>query len=264
MNNSFLSNIPPVVKNLIAVNIILFLAAVVLPSVLSRFGINLDLGDILGMHYWESTHFNPAQLVTYAFMHGGITHIFFNMFGLYMFGSILERVWGGRKFFLYYMVTAVGAALIQQLVWTIEFRPLLSAMNEVIGTGKMDALLSHESTMRSLFRFSDLNSVTPDLVKQMKDAMLNSADFVTVGASGSVFGLLLAFGWLFPEQPLYIMFIPIPIKAKFFVVVYGLIELFQGVANFTGDNVAHFAHLGGMFFGIGLLLYWKKKNTLYR
>lgn len=264
MNNTFLNNIPPVVKNLIAVNIILFLAAFILPSVLIRFGINLDLNDVLGMHYWESTHFNPAQLITYAFMHGGFMHIFFNMFALYMFGSVLEQVWGGRKFFLYYIVAAIGAALVQQIVWTVEFRPLLSAMNEVIATGKMDALISHEGALRSLFRFNDLNSVSPDLVKQMKEAMLNSPDFITVGASGSVFGLLLAFGWLFPNQPLYIMFIPIPIKAKFFVVIYGLIELFQGVANFTGDNVAHFAHLGGMLFGILLLLYWKKKNTLYR
>lgn len=236
---SFLSSIPPVVKNLIGVNIVLFLASIVLPTVFNRFGLNVDLNDILGMHYWESSKFNPAQLVTYAFMHGGFTHIFFNMFALYMFGGILEHVWGTKRFLLYYLVTAVGAGIIQQIFWTVEFHSALTAINHAISSDALNA---------------------PSLIEQ-KRLFLDSPNFITIGASGSVFGLLLAFGWLFPEERLFLMFIPVPIKARIFVFIYGVVELFQGVANFSGDNVAHFAHLGGMLFGAILILIWKKKKS---
>jgi membrane associated rhomboid family serine protease len=229
---------PPVVKNLIAINVILLLATAVLPSVFSRFGVNVDLNDILGMHYWESGKFNPAQLVTYAFMHGGFFHLLFNMFALYMFGGILEHVWGPKRFLFYYFVTAIGAALVQQLVWTIEFHPVLSEMSRQIASDPVHAFA---------------------LVTEKND-FLNNPNFITIGASGAVFGLLLAFGWLFPEQRLYLMFIPVPIKARIFVVIYGLVELTQGVANFSGDSVAHFAHLGGMLFGAILIMIWQKKR----
>ena len=241
MNNyrsSFLSSIPPVVKNLIAINIILWLASVVAPGLLHRFGVNTELSDILGMHYWASSKFNAAQLITYMFMHAGFEHILFNMFALYMFGGILERLWGPKRFLFYYLVTGIGAAIVQQLFWTVEFHSALTAINHAISTDLVNA---------------------QSLIEQKKQ-FLDSPYFITIGASGAVFGLLLAFGWIFPNQELYVMFIPIPIKAKYFVFFYGIVELFMGVAQFSGDSIAHFAHLGGMLFGAILIIIWKKKR----
>ncbi len=233
---SFLSSIPPVVKNLIGVNIVLFLASLVMPSIFLRMGLNVNLNDILGMHYWESQKFNPAQLLTYAFMHAGFFHIFFNMLALYMFGVILEHVWGAKRFLIYYLVAALGAALVQQVIWTLQFHPLLTEMSMQITNDPVNALV----------------------LMAEKNNFLNNPNFITLGASGSVFGLLLAFGWLFPEQIIYIYFIPV--KARLGVVIFGIIELFFGVANISGDNVAHFAHLGGMLFGAILILMWKRKK----
>jgi membrane associated rhomboid family serine protease len=241
MNNyrsSFLSSIPPVVKNLIAINIILWLASVVAPGLLHRFGVNTELSDILGMHYWASSKFNAAQLITYMFMHAGFEHILFNMFALYMFGGILERLWGPKRFLFYYLVTGIGAAIVQQVFWTVEFHSALTAINHAISTDLVNA---------------------QSLIEQ-KRQFLDSPYFITIGASGAVFGLLLAFGWIFPNQELYVMFIPIPIKAKYFVFFYGIVELFMGVAQFSGDSIAHFAHLGGMLFGAILIIIWKKKR----
>lgn len=235
---SFLSSIPPVVKNLIAINIILWLASSLTPGLFSRLGVNVDLSDILGMHYWASSKFNPAQLVTYMFMHGGFEHILFNMFALYMFGGVLENLWGTKRFLFYYLLTGVGAGIVQQLFWTVEFNSAIAAMNHLISSNPMNVT---------------------ELIQQ-KTMALNMP--ITIGASGSVFGLLLAFGWLFPEAKLMLLFLPIPIKARIFVLLYGVAELFLGVAQFSGDSVAHFAHLGGMLFGAILILYWKRKKTL--
>jgi len=242
MNNyrsSFLDSMPPVVKNLIAINVVLFIADFVLPGIFNKWGLHVDLTDILGLHYWESSKFNPAQLITYAFMHGNIGHIFFNMFALYMFGGILEQMWGTKRFLFYYLVTGVGAGLIQELFWTVEFHSAILAINNAISADVLNA---------------------PALIASKK-LFLDSPSFITIGASGSVFGLLLAFGWLFPEVKLMLLFFPVPIKARIFVLIYGVAELFLGVAQFSGDNIAHFAHLGGMLFGAVLILIWKKKKT---
>jgi len=230
---------PPVVKNLIAINVVLFIADFVLPGIFNKWGLHVDLTDILGLHYWESSKFNPAQLITYAFMHGNIGHIFFNMFALYMFGGILEQMWGTKRFLFYYLVTGVGAGLIQELFWTVEFHSAILAINNAISADVLNA---------------------PALIASKK-LFLDSPSFITIGASGSVFGLLLAFGWLFPEVKLMLLFFPVPIKARIFVLIYGVAELFLGVAQFSGDNIAHFAHLGGMLFGAVLILIWKKKKT---
>jgi len=240
MNNyrpNFLNSMSPVVKNLIAINVILFIADFVLPGIFSKWDLHVDLTDILGLHYWESSKFNPAQLITYGFMHGGIAHIFFNMFALYMFGGVLEQLWGTKRFLIYYLLTGIGAGLVQELFWTVEFHSALASINNAISTDLINA---------------------PALIEQKKQ-FLNS--LITIGASGSVFGLLLAFGWLFPEVRLMLLFIPVPIKARIFVLIYGVAELFLGVAQFSGDNIAHFAHLGGMLFGAVLILIWKKKKT---
>ncbi|MDL2290348.1 rhomboid family intramembrane serine protease, partial [Paludibacteraceae bacterium OttesenSCG-928-F17] len=174
-----------------------------------------------------------------------------NMFALFMFGSLIERTWGTKRFLLYYFVTGIGAGIVQQVVWTIELRPVINAFNDAISTGSAEGLLAY-------FRIpSNLDVLT---LIQLKQNFLNN--FVTIGASGAVFGLLLAYGMMFPNSEVFIMFIPIPIKAKYFVVIYGVIELFLGVSG-RADSVAHFAHLGGMLFGILLILYWKKKGQFY-
>lgn len=250
---SLWSSIPSITKNLIVINLIMWLASILLP----RF--DIDLRDILGMHYWASTKFSVAQMLTYSFMHGGFSHIFFNMFALFMFGSALEQHWGSKRFLFYYLLTGVGAGLVQQLVWTLEFRPLLAAMNEAIEAGTADALLPFQSQLERYFRISNLEFFTTSDFLDLKHLFLDG--LLTVGASGSVFGLLLAFGWLFPQARLMMLFIPIPIPSRIFVALYGLAELFLGVANFSGDSVAHFAHLGGMLFGCILILYWKKRRT---
>lgn len=241
-----------------AINLILWLASIALPGLLLRFGLDFDLTDVLGMHYWASEKFKLSQLITYMFMHGGFNHIFFNMFALYMFGTTLENFWGPKKFLTYYLITGVGAGIVQQLFWTIEYQPVISALNQAISDNSGEVLLSYQHVLDRFFRLSDLTGFkAPDLI-ELKQIFMNLP--VTVGASGSVFGLLLAFGWLFPEVRLMMLFIPVPIKARVFVLIYGVAELFLGVARFSGDSVAHFAHLGGMIFGIILLLIWRKKG----
>ena len=257
---SFLSSIPPVVKNLIAINIILWLASLVTPSFFSRWGLNIDLTDILGMHYWASAKFNPAQLVTYMFMHGGFNHIFFNMFGLYMFGGVLEQMWGPKRFLFYYLITGIGAGITQQLFWTVEYNSVITAMSEAISANSGQGLMPFQDTLGKYFSMSNLAAFDATALLELKKMFLDLP--ITVGASGSIFGLLLAFGWLFPEAKLMLIFFPVPIKARIFVLIYGVAELFMGVARFSGDSVAHFAHLGGMLFGAILILLWKKKNQL--
>lgn len=232
--------IPPVVKNLIIINAIMLLAT----FVLNMRGI--DLTKILGLHYFESPDFRPYQLVTHMFMHGGFTHLLFNMFALWMFGRVLENVWGAKRFFIYYFVTGLGAAALHTFVNFIEFQYLAGKMlpetvqmvitqgTEIFNQGK---------------NFSD-----PDAGKL--NLMLN---IPTVGASGAVFGILLGFGMLFPNTQLMLLFPPIPIKAKYFVMGYGALELFLGVTQ-TGSNIAHFAHLGGMLFGFILIKYWNRQT----
>ena len=241
MNNyrpSFLNSIPPVVKNLIAINIVLWLASMVIPGIFAKWGLNVDLTDILGLHYWESSKFNPAQLITYGFMHANLVHIFFNMFALYMFGGILEQVWGTKRFLFYYLLTGVGAAIVQELFWSFEYHAVIAQFNSQISSDAFNAVA---------------------LLAQKKE-FLNL--LITVGASGSVFGLLLAFWWLFPDYKLFVFPIPIPIKARILIPLFALYELYSGYQMNPNDNVAHFAHLGGMLFGAILILIWKKKKTL--
>ena len=219
----FFSSIPPVTKNLIIINLLFWLAEIVLPRV------GIDLVKYLGLHYFAASDFNAVQLVTYMFMHdpGSFGHVFFNMFSVFMFGRTLEMVWGSKHFLIYYLTTGIGAGLVQEVTWFFSLRDAIDAT--IVQAGW--------ETTRTL-----LNNV------------------ITIGASGAVFGILLAFGMLFPNAELFIMFIPIPVKAKYFVIFYGIVELFLGVGNFSGDNIAHFAHLGGMLFGFFLIRYWKKKG----
>ncbi len=238
----------------------MWLATEVSPTFLGRLGIDGKLSDFLGLHYWASSEFNAIQFITYIFMHGGFTHLFFNMFSLYMFGGLLEQLWGPKRFLLYYLVAGVGAGIVQQLFWTVEFQPVVTALNQAMSSNSGEALFPVSDFLTRYFNFSDWSTLSTPQMLELKQTLLNIP--VTVGASGSVFGLLLAFGWLFPDLKLMLLFFPVPIKAKYFVFMYGIAELFLGVARFSGDNIAHFAHLGGMLFGAILILYWKKKRQL--
>jgi membrane associated rhomboid family serine protease len=204
------------------------------------------------------------------------------MFGVYMFGRILEQVWGTKKFLFYYLLTGFGAAIIQQLFWTIDLAGVTSALNTAIATNSGKTLVPFQHLFQRWFTgdisqitaidaskleklitlvTGDISQITAIDAIWLKEMLLNAP--VTIGASGALFGLLLAFGWMFPDIKLFVLFIPVPIRARIFVIIYGVAELFLGVANFSGDNVAHFAHLGGMVFGVLILLYWKKKGRLF-
>lgn len=218
---------PIVTKNLLAINASLFLATWVAETK------GVDLNSILGLHLFLAEDFKPLQIVTYMFMHGSFTHLFFNMFALFMFGRVLEQVWGPKRFLVFYMATGVGAGLVQELVQYIYFQTSL-AMYEGV-------------------------SLAPGLVIPMAE-YLNL--WTTVGASGAIYGILMAFAMTFPNERMFVIPIPFPIKAKYFVLIFGAIELLSGLSPRMGDNVAHFAHLGGMVFGLLLILYWRKKGDI--
>lgn len=267
--------LPPVVKNLIIINALFYVASLVL---FSTFGIRIE--QYLGLHLPTAESFNPFQLITYMFLHAyfspseGIIffHLFFNMFALFMFGRNLETVWGPRRFLLYYFVTGVGAALVHILTQYIEVTPVLEAITQDINNASPEALkaflhkalpagVNNEFSRMVNENPENLHAIAREFMVRYRNLYLDS--FVTVGASGSVFGILLAFGMLFPNTQLMLLFPPIPIKAKYFVIIYGVIELFMGVRNFAMDNVAHWAHLGGMLFGFILIKYWKNKGFYY-
>ena len=234
-----INTIPPVVKNLIIINVLMLAATYILEMK------GIDLTNILGLHYIQSPDFKPYQLVTHMFMHGGFMHLAFNMFALWMFGRVLESVWGPKRFFIYYFVTGLGAAALHTFVNYMEFQYYAAK----ISPQDVQAVFSQGAELLQ----QGQNWVGPAGKLNM---ILNTP---TVGASGAVFGILLGFGMLFPNTELMLLFPPIPIKAKYFVAGYGAIELFSGITG-MGANIAHFAHLGGMLFGFFLIRYWNR-NT---
>jgi membrane associated rhomboid family serine protease len=238
-------NLPPVVKNIILINVLMLLVDWAVKSV---FGV--DLTVILGLYFPKSEQFMPLQIVTHMFMHGGFWHIFFNMYALYIFGQVLENVWGPKRFFIYYIVCGLGAALTHETVIAFQYAHLVQSLSP----GDFHTVIS-EGT--ALFRERQLFT-DPDM--QRLQLLLNTP---TVGASGAVFGILLAFGVLFPNTQLMLIFPPIPIRAKYFVLIYGGLELYMALTQ-PGSNIAHAAHIGGMIFGYFLIRYWRKTtNTFY-
>ena len=229
------NELPVVVKNLLIINGLLFLATISLSN------LGIDLVKILGLHQFQSTDFRPHQLITHLFMHANFTHLFFNMFALWMFGKILENIWGQKRFLIYYMITGVGAAFIHLMISQYQIISLGNEIPELVNIA-----------------IEGRYSPSVPLSKKLTQLIITP----TVGASGAVFGLLLAFGMLFPNALLYLYF-AIPIKAKYFVIGYGILELYAGISNNPADNVAHFAHLGGMIFGYFLIKYWKKNTTFF-
>lgn len=237
--NSFFSRIPTITKNLIIINFIVWLATMVLSS-----RVGFDIEKFGALHYFEASDFNPVQLITYMFMHADFTHFFFNMFALFMFGTTIERTLGQTRFLFYYISCGLGAAIIQEITWYFTWESIFTmplANQNAISLEEMSQAITQAQAMGLDLPF--LNQL------------------LTVGASGAVYGILLAFGMIFPNQPIYMMFIPIPIKAKYFVIGYGAIELLYGL-SMANDGVAHFAHLGGMLFGLLMIIYWKRKGII--
>lgn len=245
MNNfrNTFNQTPLVVKNIIIINVLMFL----LIEILAFKGIGLN--RILGLYYVGSPSFQPFQIVTHMFMHGGLMHIFFNMYALWMFGRVLESVWGPKRFFIFYFVTGLGAAFLHMFTMYVEYQMLVS---------KMDPQMLNQVLQEGTSIYLQGKNYTNSLMGEL-NLLLNTP---TVGASGAVFGVLLGFGMLFPNTQLMLLIPPIPIKAKYFVIIYGAIELYLGFSR-SGGNVAHFAHIGGMLFGYFLIRYWNKNSTTF-
>ena len=233
-------NMPPVTKHLLLVNLVMWIATLVMESA------GVDLTGLLGLHYFEGSKFYAFQVISYMFMHdtSGISHIFFNMFTLVMFGVLLESVMGSRRYLIFYFICGIGAAMAQELVWWLTWADDL----ELIGPNGVLAIRGEQAVEIAM-----QNGLLNDYFNSM----------VSVGASGSVFGILVAFAMLFPDIPLYLFFIPVPLREKYMVAGYAVIELLFGVTG-TMSSVAHFAHLGGLVAGFITIWYWRKTGKLYR
>lgn len=234
-------SLPPVTKNLLIINVLIWAVTLLIPSLdgsLTRYG---------ALHYFTSPGFNAAQLITYMFIHANFMHLFFNMFALVMFGGIIERSMGPARFLFYYVSCGLIAGLCQMGVYAIMIHKYAS----LITPQEFEYIVAEG--WRALSQGLNFADPTAANLNQLVNGPM-------VGASGAVYGIILAFGMLFPNQPVYLFFIPVPIKAKWLVIGYGIIELTSGLGNMV-DNVAHFAHLGGMIAGVILILYWKKKGV---
>lgn len=274
--------LPPVIKNLLIINILFYAATWVINNRLQ-----IDLTDLLGLHFPLSEKFHFYQLFTYLFMHdpNDIFHLVFNMFALWMFGYALENLWGGKRFLFFYLVTGIGAGLVHYTIVYFETKSTIDFVNAYIQHPTIEEFqhfVSNTFKPVSQDLVDHYNSMIPTKFTQalrsnnVQDALIISTDYMktykvdflnmplAIGASGAVFGILVGFGMLFPNTELIMLFFPIPIKAKYAVVLYAGIELFFGVAQFSWDNVAHFAHLGGALFGFIIIKYWQKKaKTFY-
>lgn len=259
---------PNVIKNLLIINIIFFLAQNFLP-----FG--NEMTNRLALHYWLSPDFKIYQLVTYMFLHANFQHLLYNMFALWMFGRISEMDLGSRRFFSYYFITGIGAGILNMLVLELEFSGVKEAVAAFISNPTptdFSILLNQHFTNINESAVSDMVrawSVTPDSPAYISNAIetvnflvSKQLDSLTIGASGAVFGILLSFGLLHPNERIVLLIPPIPMKAKYFVMGYAAIELLMGISN-SNSSIAHFAHLGGMLWGWALLYYWKKKGYIH-
>lgn len=261
----------PAVQNLLIINVLLFAATFVFQS-----SLGMDLNQWLALHYVTAADFGAWQLLTFMFMHGGLSHLFFNMFALWMFGTLIESALGTRRFVAYYLICGIGSGLVQEVATAIDLSPLIQAVDATMSDPTKDNIQAFLNNHVSAFSvesqqlirtfIADYNTassadpaaaeaIARNFLPQYQDMYVNAQQ--TVGASGAVFGILLAFGWMFPNMRIMLLFPPIPMKAKWFVIGYGLIELFGGIHGGDYDNVAHWAHIGGMVFGFVLLRLWK-------
>lgn len=228
MKSSGAFGTPPLVMNLIIINTLFFMAQAMLPN-----GYGEALTNNLGLYYWENSNFRIYQFVTYMFLHANFSHLLFNMFALWMFGRTLERDLGAKRFLIYYFVTGIGAGLLQMGV-----------------------------TWLGVVHIRNLAESAGGFSPELYASMMAKIGTVSIGASGAVFGILLAFGMMYPNSMIILLIPPIPMKAKYFVMIYGALELVLGISG-RATGVAHFAHVGGMLFGFFLLRYWKKKGYIY-
>ncbi len=236
--NNILSNLSPVVKNLLIINVICFVGSLIFEPTTRLFGV----------YYPDAPFFKPWQPITYMFMHGGISHLFFNMFALVMFGSIIEQMFGSKRFLNYYLICGLGALALQYGVQAFE-------VQHIAGTFRASSYMDFNMAQNRVS--TQLNISQGDF-----DTLASIYGTPMVGASGAIFGLLLAFAYLFPNMPLYFMFIPVPIKAKYFVGAYILIEIYLGFNN-SGSSIAHLAHVGGALFGFILIKAWRIRRGYY-
>lgn len=255
------NNLTPVVKYLLGINIGVFALQAIL---------GFDFPEMLGLRYVNATEFRPWQIFTHMFVHSGINHIFGNMLGLFFFGPLLEQFFGPRRFLIFYLACGIGAGLLYSGVIYIEMGSLRDAVQTYIAAPGPDALASFfskhaEQFYRSQMDFIDAFAENPTsesyiensrgLVREVYQVISN---IPMVGASGAIFGILCGFALLFPNVELFLLFVPFPIKAKYLVTGYGLYTLYSAIARTPGDNVAHYAHLGGMLIAFVLIRYiWK-------
>ncbi len=253
--------ITDVAKNLLIINVMFFVAGLI-------FG-DRQMLDLMALHYPASPLFKPLQLATHFFMHGGLMHLFFNMFALVMFGSALETRWGPRRFLFFYFVCAVGAAILhmgytwyemselENIIASFKNQPDVDIYRRFIDFSGLDRIPEVKDLSNKISR-----GLTPQLIGEASSLMNEyhgiKLNVPVVGASGAIYGLLLGFGMLFPNAELMLIFLPIPIKAKYFIPLLMLGELYLGFNQFSWDNIAHFAHLGGAVTGFFLILYWRK------
>ncbi len=261
--------ITPIVKNLLIANIGLYFIGSFM---------NLNLNEFLSLRNLHSEHFLPFQFITYMFLHGSTMHLLSNMFGLFIFGPLLEQFWGPKRFLIFYLVTGIGAGILYSGINYMETNSFANAVekyNEQPSPGEFKHILEKKANI-DVGRNAQLNSFIYDYSDHPENAsyineskqtlqqvLYMKSNSQMVGASGAIFGILLAFGMLFPNTKLMLLFPPIPIKAKYFVAIYGLFELFSGIHQGVGDNVAHFAHLSGMLVAFVLLKYWKKDRKKF-
>lgn len=255
------SNLTPVVKNLLIINVVLF--------ALSNLFNHELMVDLLGLRYIFAPKFEVYQFITHMFMHANIGHLFSNMFALFIFGPLLEQLWGPKRFLIFYMVTGLGASALFLGVNFFETYNMGQAVSELISRTTPDNLAVFNRDYQ-IFKNSFINEFANDpdnlevirMVRQVVETrytqIMNSP---MIGASGAVYGILMAFGLLFPNLKLMLLIPPMPVKAKYLVAVYGVMALFGAIHNREGDNVAHYAHLGGMLFAWIMIMVWRKQGN---
>jgi len=259
--------LPTGVKHILIINVLFFLAALIFKS-----SLRIDLDQWLALYYIGSDNFRPWQYITYMFMHAGWEHIIFNMFALWMFGYILENFWGTKRFVIFYLLCGIGAGMVHTAVIGLTAAPILNGINLYASNPSPEALIqlynehfegiinpAWITDVTNAWRsdgYDDYGLLTTNALMDLYNNRIIGVP--TVGASGAVYGILLAFGMMFPNERIYLYFM-LPIKAKWFVIGYAAIELFTGVMG-TNDGVAHFAHLGGMLVGLILILLWRKRD----
>jgi membrane associated rhomboid family serine protease len=262
----------PVIKNLLILNILFFIARVAIARAYPGY----DIASVLGLRFPGAENFRFYQIVSYMFLHGDFWHLFFNMFALWMFGKPIEERFGTKRFLTYYFVTGIGAAVFHYgVIYFVDFPSMFKYIDAFLANPDIYTLNDVlESNPKELYNFQQVKVIigrmsqeagsadewvlySVDVLQQYKATVISG--YNVIGASGAVFGILLAFGMMFPNTLIYIYF-AIPIKAKWFVIIYGALELFQGIRG-SGSNIAHLAHIGGMVFGFVLIKLWNRRTN---